>query len=444
MNVNLNKNINGYNLINNTKNNLTNINNQIANLKLIEKNSKKEFSREDVAYASAQIKNLTHQKSELKNLLIQQKYTAETETYQNEVKSLSDRLVIKRKHLENSENKIFNLERRLSDLNNVLKNFEWIRNNERVNIANKINEQSILISECKNEISQSKYRSEELKSGIQLELKKIELLKELQENLLAILNLKAVKGQTSLENVDKAIEKAKLRITELKKELTTTPLNERTVSNIPATAISKPTLSSPKVTSTYLNGFINLSVDELQKWLSENFLEKGFERKFKESLIAIALLTFTKTNSNSSNVQHIEDEGFKEKIKNVAIGACEKFCMTKVMEHVISSNPLLIAAFGFGILAQHYAFDDGNILTLGIKVKRFALGESIKACGKLLLGTAVVGGIGNALAFFASIYLVYSLFTSTKDPMKNLYDAGIEMLADLGVDKINNNCSSIL
>lgn len=297
------------------------------------------------------------------------------------------------------------------------------------------------------EIERVKLNIELIEKQVEHELMKAELLGELKDAQLTLLNLNPFIGRKDLEDVNEPVRKASLKIIELTNKITkitvqsisvAKSLNERAAKKLSENV--DPVSPAPERTPSAMN----IIVEELQKWLSENILEETLSGDIQESIVTIAALKITKTKLSHRSAQETENEGVTQKIKNTVIGACEKFCMGQVVEQIVGANPLVSAAYALGIVVQHYVLDDGQLSTLKTKLKKFAIGESIKTAGNLAFGTAIAGTIGSGLAISASTYLAYSIISewyaghakSDNDPTNDLSSAGIEMIADATVNTI--------
>lgn len=295
------------------------------------------------------------------------------------------------------------------------------------------------------EIDSLKNNIKLLEKQIELELTKVKLQEQLKEAQITLENLRPLLTVKGIEDVSKTVKEASQKVDDLTKEISkitaqslavVKSLDGRTVEQLPGNGMA---FNIPG---------LGIVVEELQKWLSENILEETLDGDVQEVVITAALLQFTKVRNLGAN-QEGEASGIAAKVKEVAIGSCEKFCMGQVVQHIAAADPTVITGsmYVLGLLAQHFILGDGQLSTLAGKVGKFAVAETIKTAGNFVLGGALVGVVGSSFAITASAYITYlvliSLFSSGNmktgsqiDPTADISAAGIDMLADATVTAI--------
>lgn len=307
------------------------------------------------------------------------------------------------------------------------------------------------------EINDTKSRIKELENQIAAESEKTKLQVELKEARADLVNLKSCLGVKGIEDVSGKINETEIRIAKLDDEIAriTTcslniakPISERTAVH------SKETNTSDSVVATdSSNSSAALMTQELQKWLAENMINEALGADIQEVIISAALLNLTKTKSSLPTGNQADDKSTQNKITTLAIGACEKFCMTQVLQFLVSKNPVFSAAYGVAIIANHCILGDAQLGTLISKVKSFMISESIKLTGTAVLGTLVTGTTATLAAIPAGLYLAYnagSQYINTRTaenskeklakinpvPTRDLSAAAMDMVADLTVESI--------
>lgn len=191
-------------------------------------------------------------------------------------------------------------------------------------------------------------------------------------------------------------------------------------------------------------------IEELKKWLAENMIKEGLNADLQEAIISAALLNLTKSNI-SVKTSEPDTASTQDKIKSLAIGACEKFCMSQVVQSAITINPALSVLYAAGVIGQHYLFGDAQISTLANKTKRFVIAEAIKQAGVAVIGGSLaVGATGTVFAIPAAMYLastgIAALWQKSEAKavegeqksvsITDLSSAAIELFADTAVEAI--------
>lgn len=298
------------------------------------------------------------------------------------------------------------------------------------------------------EINDTKRRIIELESQMVAELKKAALQVELKNARAELIDLKSCLGVKGIEDVSIIINEREIKVAKLDDEIariTTSSLN-----------IAKPISERMAIHSeeASANGTVvapnssALMIQELQKWLAENMINEALGADIQEVIVSAAILNLTKTKKDLKTNSQADAKSTQNKITTLAVGACEKFCMTQVLQFLVSKNPIFSAAYGVAIIANHCILGDAQLTTLISKVKTFMIAESIK-----LAGTAVLGASAGTLAVPAGLYLAYNvgsqyMNTDTAEksaeklarinpvPTQDMAAAAMDMVADLTVESI--------
>lgn len=263
----------------------------------------------------------------------------------------------------------------------------------------------------KEEIKEAKRLVKGLESQINAEVKKTDLQKELKEANAELVNLKSCIGVSGIEDVSGAVKETEEKIARLNAGIEKITANSLGIVKSDSKAESKVSQSNTNEvngTSGASKSWTALVTEELKKWLSENILTQALGADVQEVIVSTALLSLTNANLSPSNGASEVSLSMQSKLQGVATGACEKFCMTQVMQYLITNNPIFSAAYGVSIIASHCILGDGQLSTLIGKVKSFVIGESIKLAGTTFLGGLVTGGVGTLLAIPAGMYLAYN------------------------------------
>jgi len=303
------------------------------------------------------------------------------------------------------------------------------------------------------EISDMIGRTKELEQQINAELRKTKLQIELKGARAELINLKSCIGVEGIEDVSGIIKEVEIRVVKLDDEIaqiTTSSLNIAKPISERAVIDSKGVSTNKEVNLSDTSGA--LMTQELQKWLAEHMINEALGADMQEVIVAAALLNLTKSKVGVTNSQ-TEDKSTQSKVTTLAMGACEKFCMTRVLQYLVSQNPVYSAAYGVAIIANHCILGDRQLSTLMSKVKGFIVAESIKVAGTTILGSIVTGTVGTFAAIPAGLYLMYNVGsqymsrnTAEKGeenpakvnplPARDLSAAAIDMVADLTVESI--------
>lgn len=274
------------------------------------------------------------------------------------------------------------------------------------------------------EFNKTKSRIEELEIQLNAEMNKVKLQSKLKKAREELINLESCVGIPGLEDISNNVNELKTKITSLDSaiaEITTRSLNlvKPTTKEIVQEYEEVNTTQTTTVlgAANSSSSSATLMAQEVQKWLAENMLNEALDADVKEVIVSAALLNLARTKGESSTAQTVEEQSTRSKIKAVAVGACEKFCMSQLLQSLAWQNPLASAAYLVGIIGNHCILGDRQLSTLMQKVKSFMIGETIKLAGTTILGGLVTGTVGTLAAVPAGLYLTYNVGSQLKNKM---------------------------
>lgn len=438
---------------------------ELANLKVVAKYKNVHIEQKQCEQSIAQCKNKISELKEEKGKLssLAKKGEFDTQIVQAQIFNLNDMTRLK--------NKLIDCKTRLKQLritpsNNPNKDEDVIKLEMKEIIKEMIHSKSYLsllleLRKAKDCLANLEYLKNEklevnaseidslknninlIEKQIELEITKVKLQEQLKEAQDELVNLTPLLTVSGIEDVSKTVKATSLKIAKLTEEITKITFQSLAV----VKSLDKRAVEQLQGNETAFNvAAVGLVIEELQKWLAENILEETLGGNLPEAVVTTALLRFAKVQNLGANPEP-ETSGIAAKIKGVAVGACEKFCMGQAVQHIIIANPIMGALYASGLLAQHLILGDGQLSTLRDKVATFAVAETIKTAGNLLLGGVIVGVLGNGLAITASTYLLYMALRflwnaehaakdSQIDPTADISAAGIDMVADATVSSI--------